>query len=35
MTTDKRGQTCVFFYGKAGRFFPEQKGDYPARGIWT
>jgi len=25
MTTDTRGQTCMFFYGKASRFFSIQK----------
>lgn len=24
-TTDTRGQTGMFFYGKAGRFFPEPR----------
>ncbi len=25
MTTDTRGQICISFYGKTGRFSPEQK----------
>jgi len=25
MTTDARRRICMFFYGKAGRFYPKQK----------
>jgi predicted DNA-binding transcriptional regulator AlpA len=35
MTTDTRGQTCMFFYGKAGRFFPEQKAIILPEEFWA
>ena len=35
MTTDTRGQTCMPFYGKAGRFPSGTEGDYPAEKFWA
>ncbi len=35
MTTDTRRQTCMPFYGKAGRFPSGTEGDYPAEKFWA
>ncbi len=35
MTTDTRGQICMSFYGKAGRFPSGTEGDYPAEEFWA
>jgi predicted DNA-binding transcriptional regulator AlpA len=35
MTTDTRGQTCMSFYGKAGRLFPEQKAIILPEEFWA
>ena len=35
MTTDTRGQTCMFFYGKASRFFSEQKAIILPEEFWA
>jgi hypothetical protein len=35
MTTDTRRQTCMFFYSKAGRFFPEQKAVILPEEFWA
>jgi hypothetical protein len=35
MTTNTRGQTCMSFYGKAGRLFPEQKAIILPEEFWA
>jgi hypothetical protein len=34
-TSDTRAQICMFFYGKAGRFFPEQRAIILAEELWA